>query len=343
MVMCFGVPEDKALDGVDFGLVRNRPSYTALRARMRDRRPMTWLFLGDSITHGCVHTYGRRSYSEYLAWHIRNSLGRKDDIVINTAVSGATTVDALKCDPIWIERYKPDVVFIWYGMNDCSTSCTVTEEQYRNNINKLVNCVLNSGAIAILQTAQPSFDSKRKTKRYFDITRAIAEERKVMLIDHLEIWKSLGVGKKYLDDSVHPNAMGHLLIARTIASALDITGDSGLCTLSNRDIRGKAKCGDDLKRAILKQNYAITLIEQDRHMRVLCAGFSDGDICYKDAVQAAEDELRCTVHNKRFESMTRHFIKVGLASLAKAEERFSPHIVAICDGGVVTVRKGYLS
>jgi hypothetical protein len=38
-----------------------------IKARMAEKRPMTWVFTGDSITHGAVHTKGWRCFAEIFA------------------------------------------------------------------------------------------------------------------------------------------------------------------------------------------------------------------------------------------------------------------------------------
>src|SRR5262245_38050003 len=43
--------------------------------------PVTWVFTGDSITHGALHTRGWRSYPEHFAERVRWELKRMRDIV----------------------------------------------------------------------------------------------------------------------------------------------------------------------------------------------------------------------------------------------------------------------
>ena len=43
--------------------------------------PVTWVFLGDSITQGVAHTHGRRGYVEHFAERVRGELGRRGDAV----------------------------------------------------------------------------------------------------------------------------------------------------------------------------------------------------------------------------------------------------------------------
>ena len=80
--------------------------------------PVTWVFLGDSITQGVAHTHGHRGYVEHFAERVRGELGRRGDAVINSGVSGATTEDLLPEFHWRAGRFAPDVVFVMFGTND---------------------------------------------------------------------------------------------------------------------------------------------------------------------------------------------------------------------------------
>jgi lysophospholipase L1-like esterase len=53
-------------------------------------KPITWVFVGDSITHGARHTNGWRSYSEHFAERMRWEMKRYTDTVINTGITNDT-------------------------------------------------------------------------------------------------------------------------------------------------------------------------------------------------------------------------------------------------------------
>ena len=48
---------------------------------LRGEYPVKWLFYGDSITHGALHTFGWRDYTELFAERLRFELGRTMDTV----------------------------------------------------------------------------------------------------------------------------------------------------------------------------------------------------------------------------------------------------------------------
>ena len=47
-------------------------SLNRIRALLADKsHPLTWVFTGDSITHGAKHTHGSRTYVEHFAERVR--------------------------------------------------------------------------------------------------------------------------------------------------------------------------------------------------------------------------------------------------------------------------------
>src|SRR6266511_979426 len=97
------------------------------------KKALTWVFTGDSITHGALHTLGWRSYPEHFAERVRWELRRMRDVVINTGISGDRT-GGLLADLDWrVLRFKPDVVSVMFGMNDCSLGMA-GREMFRKNL-----------------------------------------------------------------------------------------------------------------------------------------------------------------------------------------------------------------
>ncbi|BFH69713.1 hypothetical protein J27TS7_56080 [Paenibacillus dendritiformis] len=69
-----------------------RPDIESLFEMLHGDKPRLWLFTGDSITHGPLHTNGMRNYVEHIQERIRWELQRFHDIVI-----GRNTRGSLKC------------------------------------------------------------------------------------------------------------------------------------------------------------------------------------------------------------------------------------------------------
>jgi len=66
-----------------------------IKQLLQSDQPLKWLFYGDSITHGALHTFGWRDYTEHFTERVRFEMNRRRDIVIKTAFSGNSTKDLL--------------------------------------------------------------------------------------------------------------------------------------------------------------------------------------------------------------------------------------------------------
>src|SRR2546421_6398893 len=88
---------------------------------LRENHPLTWLFAGDSITQGAVHTCGWRDYTQLFKERL-GEVGRNEDVVINIAVGGWRVGALVARVEERILRFGPDVVFLMFGTNDAAGS-----------------------------------------------------------------------------------------------------------------------------------------------------------------------------------------------------------------------------
>lgn len=204
-----------------------------VKAILKRSEPAKWLFYGDSITHGAVHTEGYRDYAEHFEERVRFELDRRQDIVINTAISGNNTRHLLE-DYDWrLGQFKPDVAFVMIGMNDCAEDRNLPIDEFRANMRKLVEQLTSDNIIPVLQTTcpilpgcsplrQPNFDS------YMQVVRDTAEQTACPLIDHLAHWQQQAepIHYRWMSDTIHPNNFGHLAFAHHLFRALGIFNDA---------------------------------------------------------------------------------------------------------------------
>lgn len=201
----------------------------------RSSEPRTWLFYGDSITHGAAHTHGFRAFPEIFAERVRWELRRLYDVVINTAISGQTTVQLLdeKRYDWRVRRFRPDAVFILIGMNDIVKLKDV--DKFRVNLVELVRRVRNDGAIPILQNYGSILnvpDNAKYLLRYEKLPkfnaaiRQTALEESTIFIDHEKYWKENipdeETLKLHLGEPIHPGGKGHLEMAKLIFQTFNI-------------------------------------------------------------------------------------------------------------------------
>ena len=81
-----------------------------IRTLLLGGKPCKWLFCGDSITQGAKHTNAHRDYTQLFAEHVRTTLGRGEDAIINMGLSGNTTRDLVEKFDWRVRQFSPDAV-----------------------------------------------------------------------------------------------------------------------------------------------------------------------------------------------------------------------------------------
>jgi acyl-CoA thioesterase-1 len=200
---------------------------------------IVWVFMGDSVTQGAVHTKGWRNYSELFAERLRWEMNQRTMIVINTASSGSTLPGPRGLEGEAL-HFHPGVVSLMYGINDCLTG-EVGREPFQQKLVRIVAAVRKAGAIPILHTPNPVLSSDRKRAdlpAYVARIRAVAKSENIILVDHYAHWQSAKPREDdlllWLNDEQHPNHLGHREIAKETFRALGIySSDSATCQLSS--------------------------------------------------------------------------------------------------------------
>ncbi len=200
-----------------------------LQAAFRNfKQPLFWLFLGDSITHGCLHTKGARNFVEHFNEFVRWDVGiskRKDDLILNAGASGESVAGMMKQVNWKLKPYPANVVFINFATNDARKGHDI--KQYERDLFKLVQMVRAKQAIPILMVPNAMSPHHADDLKFHDVIRKVADEKQCLLIDHAGRWQELskdkpGLVKQLLTDAVHPNAKGQLLMAKTIIYSLGL-------------------------------------------------------------------------------------------------------------------------
>jgi lysophospholipase L1-like esterase len=191
-------------------------------------QPMRWLFTGDSVTQGAVHTYGERDYVQLFEERLRWELGRRRDHVIRTAVSGRTIAD-LADDIEWsVLEYRPDVVSVMLGINDCQ-SATISAVDFIESYSALIRRIIGTGATVILHTPNRVRPAEacdyQRLPLFADAVRRLARDHGCLLVDHFEAWKrpeAVGATVAWLGETCHPNVYGHRAIAKLLLARLGV-------------------------------------------------------------------------------------------------------------------------
>lgn len=197
----------------------------ALSEKLKEKDKMTWLFMGDSITHAALWTKGYDGIAQTFEKYLKDEMGRASDTVINTAVSGATTTSTLNNIEQRLEKYTPDVVSIMLGTNDAATG-GLTADIYKKNLETIIEKIRNKNkdAVIILRTPTPMWNTgsrEANIPRYIAKMKQVADEQNLIYIDqYTELQKAFndyGWLKKdtvLFGNNLHPGANGHLLMTR---------------------------------------------------------------------------------------------------------------------------------
>ncbi|MER5970605.1 SGNH/GDSL hydrolase family protein [Streptomyces sp. NPDC002055] len=179
---------------------------------------MTWVTAGDSITQGVLHTHGARGWVEHLHERVRWQLGRLTDVVVNTGVSAWGAGDVLAAHDRLIGRFRPDVLSISLGTNDCLAGEDGLP-RFHDAMHKIIDAA-GPGTQVVLHT--PALVSASGQERrsalpaYCQAVREIARSTDALLVDHEAHWlEHHGTADPipWLDDPAHPNAVGHQQMA----------------------------------------------------------------------------------------------------------------------------------
>ncbi len=200
--------------------------------------PVVWVFAGDSITHGALHTMGWRDYTELFRERVVWELQRAQDAVINTAFSGFNTQAILEQYDLRVSRFKPDVVFIMIGMNDCCEQL-VPLPQFVENLRDMAGRIQADGGLPVMQTTCPVISGKAPGREqnlpaYMDSIRQTAVDMSLPLVDHYAHWekRTEQVRSYLMSDPFHPNEFGHRAFMQQISRDLGIWDDSSyVCRL----------------------------------------------------------------------------------------------------------------
>lgn len=202
---------------------------------VKSSEPKTWLFLGDSITHGAAWTSGYDSCTQNFEKYLKEDLGRKDDVVINTAISGCTSEDHINDPDYRVKNYTPDVVIIMLGMNDFDSGMTV--DTFKQNLKTIAGwCKEKNPDCQVILRACQSLSDAPADQAMMDalavfcrVVNETAAEENWILVDHYKTWEDARKEQSYIGHSgywngnyAHPNGRGHQVMLRDMLEAMGL-------------------------------------------------------------------------------------------------------------------------
>ena len=152
---------------------------------------------------------------------------------INTGLSGDTSRGLLERFEADAAFFKPQLVFITIGGNDCNPEKDLDIIEFRANLKFLYRSFAALDCGVIFQTYYSPDPDDCEAERlnsfyeYTDVVREIAEETDSELIDHLFRWEKLRINyndlyKSLMLNGFHTNTKGNKVMGVDIARQFDI-------------------------------------------------------------------------------------------------------------------------
>lgn len=220
---------------------------------------------GDCIPAG-TQVQEQERYPYLIKKHLEEKL-KIDVDVIDAAVPGDSTIGGIKRVEDQVIKQKPDIVLMGFGINDglprargrftaalmkrikpeflrsladnlfkkarphimkyTGGTVYVTQQQFRKNINKLVDVIeaKTEAKVVLLTTTictRPEFPGANENfRKYNEVLFAIAKERNTPIIDLFYPLMDFQPEDILVDDLLHLNPRGHALVADIIKQRLE--------------------------------------------------------------------------------------------------------------------------
>jgi len=210
---------------------------------------LTIVFMGDSITEGQYVHHSLR-WTELVSSKLKRSyaarLNPERQFFYTHGVSGETTRQGLERFPRDVQQFRPEVMTLQFGLNDCNCWDTdlglprVSEAAYRSNLVEMIERARRFGVThIILSTNHPTLRLRKlasgqtlEERRliYNDIVREVSRCTGVTLCDIDVVFSKYG--KEQLaelllpePDVLHLSIAGHRLYAEAVYPLLQSAVD----------------------------------------------------------------------------------------------------------------------
>lgn len=202
--------------------------------------PLNIVLVGDSLTFGSGASREELDWASLFEGRLKRKFPNSNITITNSAVGGTNT-DYLRDN--WnslVAAFNPDLIIISHGTNDVG----ITLERRRQNYDFFINqsYSLNSEVLLVTNSTvrfipapygnQPGPDVLERDI-IAEQTREIAKYYKIGLCDANKVWHkwltdhNTNTSSTLLHyDHIHPNDLGHKIIAYSVFNAFNATTDS---------------------------------------------------------------------------------------------------------------------
>ncbi|HOI55833.1 MAG TPA: GDSL-type esterase/lipase family protein [Phycisphaerae bacterium] len=224
----------------------------ATRARLREGKAVTIVFLGDSITAQQPKDFrdGKGSFVDRFTAYLKELYADREVtvtdkatvvepkdgqiVIVKAGIGGNDSGQGLKRLDTDVLAHRPHAVIVMFGVNDENKGRTarnnVPPEQYGKNLTAIVEKVRSAGAETVLMTTSmkmlPWEGTAGNLDEYAATARRVAADRKACLVDNFKAWEDLPRrGYNYavfLGTCInHPVDLGHDLFFRGLKAAFE--------------------------------------------------------------------------------------------------------------------------
>lgn len=171
---------------------------------------------------------------DYVEMGFKNQYGGGCGHFVNSGISGNTTSDLLNRFDRELAFYKPDLVIMTIGGNDCNPAKNIDAAQFRANLLELSNKIKALGSDLLIQTyyacdlemINPAERADLMVK-YMQIVREFAVSENLMLNDNDLRWARLrdndiDTYRLLMLNSMHVNDLGNQLIGLDLLRKLQV-------------------------------------------------------------------------------------------------------------------------
>jgi acyl-CoA thioesterase-1 len=179
-------------------------------------KPLTILFLGDSLTAG----YGVTIEESFPSVAYKILMTKEKNIkLINAGISGETSAGGLsRMD--WVLRQPIDILFLELGANDGLRGLPVaqTEKNLQAIIDKAKAKNKNLKVVLAGMKVPPNMGPEY-SNAFDQVFTTLAKKNKCVLMPFL-LDGVAGIEKLNQQDGIHPNTQGHQIIGNQVAKIL---------------------------------------------------------------------------------------------------------------------------
>jgi len=203
-----------------------------VRAKIREKKPLTIVTMGDSLSDKNHWANKQVLWSTLLAQELKEKHGVEAKIV-NPAIGGTTLSQNLILMPRWLkETPSPDLVIVWFGFNDWDSGVRGERfGQYAALAVDRIRRMTHGSADVLLLTTCPAHARWETGRELEEATKAVAAAKKAGLGDVAAEFRKAGTPDAamkqtyWASDKVHLGAKGHATAKDVVVQALTGAGE----------------------------------------------------------------------------------------------------------------------